>query len=63
MSEIMLVKEAALKWGLTERRVAGMCRSGKIAGAYKVGKTWYIPADTARPSDGHVKTGLYKTSR
>lgn len=58
----MLVKEAALKWGLTERSVAGMCRNGKIPGAYKLGKTWYIPADTPRPFDGRVKSGAYKAA-
>ena len=60
MSETMLVKDAALKWGLTERSVAGMCRSGKIPGAYKDGKTWYIPASAVRPSDGRMKSGVYK---
>lgn len=50
MSEIMLVKEAALKWGLTERKLADMCWSGKIPGAYKDGKAWYIPVDSVRPS-------------
>ena len=59
MSETILVKDAALKWGLTERSVAGMCRNGKIPGAYKAGKTWFIPADAVRPSDGRVKTGTY----
>lgn len=60
MSEHMLVRDAALMWGLTERRVAGLCRSGKIPGAYKEGKSWYIPVDAVRPADGRVRTGAYK---
>ena len=57
----MLVKDAAMKWGLTERSVAGMCKNGKIPGAYKEGKTWFIPADASRPVDGRVHTGEYKS--
>ena len=56
----MFVRDAAMKWGLTERSVAGMCKNGKIPGAYKEGKTWYIPADASRPVDGRVHTGAYK---
>lgn len=63
MSDRMLVKDAALKWGLTERSVAGMCRNGKIPGAYKEGKIWYIPSDAVRPSDGRVKSGAYKSNK
>lgn len=59
--DFISVKDASLNWGLTERSVAGMCRSGKISGAYKEGKVWYIPADAVRPSDGRVKSGAFKT--
>lgn len=62
MPDKMLVKDAAMKWGLTERSVAGMCKNGKIPGAYKEGKTWHIPADATRPVDGRVHTGAYKTA-
>ena len=60
MPEGMLVKEAAERWGLTERSVTGMCRSGRIPGAIKEGGTWYIPADAEKPVDGRVRTGAYK---
>lgn len=60
MPKGILVKEAAERWSLTERSVAGMCRSGKIPGAFKEGGTWYIPADAERPADGRVRTGAYK---
>ena len=60
MPEGILVKEAAERWGLTERSVTGMCRSGKIPGAFKAGGTWYIPADAEKPVDGRVRTGAYK---
>ena len=60
MPEGMLVKEAAERWGLTERSVTGMCRNGRIPGAIKEGGTWYIPADAEKPADGRVRTGTYK---
>ena len=60
MPEGILVKEAAERWGLTERSVTGMCRNGKIPGAFKEGGTWYIPTDAEKPIDGRVRTGAYK---
>lgn len=60
MPDRILVKDAAAQWGLTERRVASMCKDGRIPGVYKEGGTWYIPADAERPTDGRVRTGAYK---
>ena len=60
MPDGILVKEAAARWNLTEQSITGMCRSGKIPGAYKEGGTWYIPADAERPTDGRVRTAAYK---
>ena len=60
MPEGILAKEAADRWGLTERSVTGMCRNGKIPGAFKEGGTWYIPADAEKPADRRVRTGAYK---
>ncbi len=58
-SHMMLVRDAAEEWGLTERRVAGLCKEGKIEGAKKEGRSWMIPADAERPADNRVKTGEY----
>ena len=60
MPDRILVKEAAARWRLTERRVASMCKDGRIPGAYKEGGTWYIPADAEKPIDRRVRTGAYK---
>ena len=59
MPEGILVKEAAARWSLTERSITGMCRNGKIPGAYKEGGTWYIPPDAEKPADGRVRSGAY----
>ena len=58
------IKEAAACWNITERRVATLCKDGKIVGAEKQGKRWMIPADTQKPVDQRIKTGAFrKTER
>ena len=49
------VKQAAEKWGISDRRVRILCADGKIPGAYQEGRGWKIPADAVKPSDGRVK--------
>ena len=58
--DIMTVREVALKWGITTRRVTEMIRSGKIKGAYKIGTAWVMPADTLKPADERIKSGKYR---
>lgn len=59
----MTVKEAAIKWGISERRIRTLCSQGKIDGAFQDGKLWKIPAGTKKPADGRLKKGsnLLKT--
>lgn len=45
-------KEAAERWGISERRIRVLCRKGKIDGAVLEGKTWRIPNDAKKPADG-----------
>lgn len=59
MSETMMVKEAAMRWNVSERRVSTLCKEGKIEGAVKEGKQWSIPADAEKPADSRVKSGAY----
>ncbi len=40
---MLSVREYASKHGLTERRIAGLCKDGKIAGAVKKDSRWMIP--------------------
>lgn len=64
MAEMIPIKEAAACWNITERRVATLCKDGKIVGAEKQGKRWMIPADTQKPVDQRIRTGAYrKTER
>lgn len=51
----MTVKQAAEKWGLSDRRVRILCAEGKIPGAFQEGRSWKIPMDAVKPSDGRFK--------
>ena len=59
MKDMMFVKDAAKLWNLTERRITGMCKEGKIEGAVKQGGSWQIPIGVKKPDDQRIKTGRY----
>ncbi len=50
------VKEAAEKWGISERRIRVLCAEGKIFGSYQEGRGWKIPTDAEKPVDGRYKS-------
>lgn len=52
----MTVKQAAEKWGVSDRRVRILCAEGKIPGAFQIGRGWKIPADAVKPADGRFKS-------
>lgn len=52
------VKDWAELRGVSERTARNYCKTGKIAGAYLVGKTWNIPKDAEIPSRGN-KSAVY----
>lgn len=52
----MTVKQAAEKWGISDRRVRVLCSEGKIPGAYQEGRGWKIPIDALKPADGRYKS-------
>jgi len=57
--EFMTIKEAAVKWNLSVRRVQTICNEGRIEGAMKFGNTWAIPEDAVKPVDKRIKSGKY----
>lgn len=59
MTDYMTVKEAAERWGLSERRVTTLCREERIYGSKKEGRSWMIPEMAEKPSDNRVKSGNY----
>lgn len=46
---LITAAEAATRWGVTPRRVQGLCKEGKIKGAMRWGRTWMIPAHAVLP--------------
>ena len=49
------VIQFAEKYGISERTARNYCASGKIEGAFLVGKTWNIPSDAVLPQRVSVK--------
>lgn len=52
----MTTKQAAERWGISDRRVRILCAEGKISGAYQEGRGWKIPADAVKPADGRYRS-------
>ena len=40
------VKQTAIKWGITERRVRFLIENGRVEGAFKNGKSYLIPENS-----------------
>lgn len=53
--EYMTAKEAAEKWGISERRVQVLCTKGRIDRVQRLGNVWAIPIDANKPMDNRVK--------
>ena len=49
--EFMSAREAANKWGISQRRVAVLCSEQRIAEATMVGNMWIIPSTAEKPID------------
>lgn len=52
----MSAQEAAVKWGITKRRVQLLCASNRIDNATRVGNMWIIPSDAKKPCDSRCKS-------
>ena len=48
-------KQAANKWGISQRRVRVLCEQGKITGTIRAGKSYSIPVSAKKPSDDRFK--------
>jgi len=52
----MTAKQAAERWGISDRRIRVLCAEGKIPGAYQERRVWKIPTDAEKPSDGRYRS-------
>lgn len=48
-------KDIAIKWGISQRRVAALCSENRIKGASFVGNAWIIPDNALKPLDARKK--------
>lgn len=49
--DFMSAREAADKWGISQRRVAVLCSENRISQAMMVGNMWIIPTNVEKPVD------------
>ena len=57
----MSAREAADKWGISQRRVATLCAEERIEYATMVGNMWIIPSDAEKPID--ARSARYDTTK
>lgn len=50
--DVISAKDASLRWGISQRRVAILCAENRIPGAKILGNMWLIPEDAKKPIDG-----------
>jgi len=49
--DLISAREAADKWGISQRRVAVLCSENRIKNAKVIGNMWLIPANAQKPAD------------
>lgn len=49
--EVMSAREAADRWGISQRRVAVLCSENRIENAQRLGNMWIIPINAEKPVD------------
>ena len=52
--EFMSAREAANKWGISQRRVALLCSEQRIDNAMMIGNMWIIPSTAEKPIDART---------
>ena len=57
--EILTVKEASARWGISTRRVTVLCEQGRIDGAIKASGVWILPSNAQKPEDARIRSGKY----
>lgn len=50
------VRQAAEKWGISDRRVRILCAEGKIPDVIREGRSWKIPENAKKPKDGRYRS-------
>lgn len=53
--ELVTTTQMAEKWNISRRRIATLCKEGRIDGAVLLGYTWLIPMYAQKPEDPRRK--------
>ncbi len=56
---LLSARQVGELWGISVRRVAILCKEGRIPGAQIVGKSWVVPEYAEKPFDARIKSGKY----
>ena len=57
--EYLSIRQMAEEWKISPRRIQVLCAENRIPGAFRVRRTWAIPADAEKPKDARIKSGKY----
>lgn len=49
--ELLTTTEMSKKWNISRRRIATLCKNGRVPGSVLKGKTWLIPDNVKKPDD------------
>lgn len=49
--EYITAKEAAEKWGISQRKVQVLCDQGPVVGTVRLWLAWAIPKEVDKPED------------
>ncbi|MEG1527547.1 MAG: DNA-binding protein [Clostridia bacterium] len=61
---LLSTKQISQKWGISQRRIAILCKDNRVYGAQRVGANWGIPDNAIKPIDARIKKGKYiKTNK
>jgi predicted site-specific integrase-resolvase len=60
--EWMSPEQAAEIWGVNTRQVQSLCAQGKVDGVVRLGRSWLIPKNAAKPIDGRTKAAKQKNA-
>lgn len=56
-------EEAAVRWGITRRRVRTLCQDQRVEGAIRLGWEWAIPENAPKPKDKRYRPNMPESER
>lgn len=61
--ELVTTSEMSKKWHISRRRIATLCKEGRILGSVLKGNVWLLPEDAVKPMDArHERHKRYKNN-